>query len=72
MLISVPDFIESCIACMLTQLSLRKAEGGVRFELRVPEFCSRCPHMTPSLSPLVWGGAEDTAMAGVKTVVAGA
>ena len=77
MLISVADLIESGIECMLTQFSLRKAaaavaEGGVRFELKVPGLCSTCPPITSSLSPLVdGGGAEDTAMAGV-TVAGGA
>lgn len=67
MLMSVTDFIESAMECMLTQFSRRKAEGGEKFELRVvPELlCSRCPPMTSSFSPLVGGGAEDTAMEGV-------
>lgn len=73
MLISVADFIESVIECMLTQFSRRKAEGGDRFELRVaPELCSMCPPMTTSFSPplVEGGGPEDTAMEGVT--VAGA
>ena len=73
MLISVADFLESCIECMLTQLlSLLKVEGGgLRLdELMVAEFCSTCPPpMTSSFSAVAWGGAEDTAaMAGVTVV----
>lgn len=68
MLISVADFIESGIECMLTQFSLRKADGGggARFGLKAPEFCSRWELMTSSFSPLAADGAEDTAVAGVK------
>lgn len=62
MLISVADFIESVIECMLTQFSRRKAKGEARF---VPKLCIMCPPMTSSFSPLVEGGAEDTAMRGV-------
>lgn len=70
MLISVADFIESGMECMLTQFSRRKAEGDVRFELSVAEFCRKCPDMTSSLSPLVGGGStEDTAIGAVKVVV---
>jgi len=69
MLISVADFLESGIECMLTQLSLLKALGGVRLELRVPEFCSTCAPpitFTSSFSALVGGGGVgDTAMVGV-------
>jgi TPP-dependent indolepyruvate ferredoxin oxidoreductase alpha subunit len=70
MLISVADFVESGMECMLTQFSLRKAEGGVKFEFSVPEFCIGCPHMTSTLSPLVEGGAEDTAIGAVTVAVA--
>lgn len=71
MLISVADFSEFGMECMLTQFSRRKAEGEVRFELSVPEFCTKCPpHMTSSFSPLVGGGAEDTAIGAVKVAAA--
>jgi len=51
--------------CMLTQFSRRNAEGEVRFEFNVPGFCSRCPLNTSTLSPLVEGGAEYTAIGSV-------
>jgi len=82
MLISVADFLESGIECMLTQLSLLKALGGLRLELRVPEFCSTCAPpirliFTSSFSALVGGGgggggAGDTAITGETAAAAAA
>jgi hypothetical protein len=56
MLISVPEFLTSCMECMVAQFSLWKGE----------EFC--CPCGVPALSSL---SAIEAGMAGAGAKVAG-
>lgn len=60
MLISVPDVLMSCTACMAVQFSLPKKD----------EFCCPFPHIFSSLSGLDAGTGE-AAMAGTVVRVAG-